>query len=81
MAIGAAAALLMTPAVYAIQSLAVRIWKYQHHPVEELVLGKFSFGIATAGDRFHRRPGADDRGIALPWDRPAMARQADRPST
>ena len=30
MAIGAAAALLMTPAVYAIQSVAVRIWKSQH---------------------------------------------------
>ena len=46
MAIGAAAALLMTPAVYAVQSVAVRIWKSQHHPVEQMVLGEFSFGIA-----------------------------------
>jgi len=46
MAVGGAAALLMTPAVYAIQSLAVRVWKSQQHPVEEMVLGKLSLGIA-----------------------------------
>src|SRR5262249_11195012 len=46
MKVGAGTALLMTPAVYAIQSLAVRIWRSQHHPVEQMVLGKFSFGIA-----------------------------------
>jgi membrane protease YdiL (CAAX protease family) len=36
----------MTPAVYAVQSLAVRIWRSQQHPVEQMVLDKFSVGIA-----------------------------------
>jgi membrane protease YdiL (CAAX protease family) len=46
MAAGAAAALLATPAVYAIQSLAVRVWQSQDHPVQQMVLGRFSFGVA-----------------------------------
>src|SRR5262249_49881930 len=46
MAIGVGAAFLMTPAVYAIQSLAVRIWKSRQHPVEQMVLDQFSIGIA-----------------------------------
>jgi membrane protease YdiL (CAAX protease family) len=45
-AVGAAAALLMTPAVHAVQGLAVRVWGYQKHPVEQMVLGDFSPGIA-----------------------------------
>jgi membrane protease YdiL (CAAX protease family) len=47
MAIGAVAALLMTPAVYAIQSLAIRVWRSQKHPVEQMVLDRFSLGIAA----------------------------------
>jgi membrane protease YdiL (CAAX protease family) len=46
-AIGVVAALLMTPAVYAVQSLAVRIWRSQQHPVEEMVMGRFSIGVAV----------------------------------
>jgi membrane protease YdiL (CAAX protease family) len=46
MAIGSVAALLMTPAVYAIQSLAIRVWRSQKHPVEQMVLDRFSIGIA-----------------------------------
>jgi membrane protease YdiL (CAAX protease family) len=46
-AIGSVAALLMTPAVYAIQSLAIRVWRSQKHPVEQMVLDRFSIGIAA----------------------------------
>jgi membrane protease YdiL (CAAX protease family) len=44
--VGAGAALLMTPPVLAIQSLAVRVWHSQKHPVEQMVLDRFSPGIA-----------------------------------
>jgi membrane protease YdiL (CAAX protease family) len=46
MAVGAVAALLMTPAVLAIQSLAVRIWPSQKHPVEDMILEEFTAGRA-----------------------------------
>lgn len=46
MSLGVSAALLMIPAVYAVQSMAVRVWKPQKHPVEQMVLGEFSFAIA-----------------------------------
>jgi membrane protease YdiL (CAAX protease family) len=46
MAVGAVAALLMTPAVLAIQSLAVRIWPPHKHPVEDMILEEFTAGRA-----------------------------------
>ncbi len=46
LAIGVAAALLMTPAVIAIQIVAVQVWRSNKHPVEEMVLDSFSPGIA-----------------------------------
>jgi membrane protease YdiL (CAAX protease family) len=46
LAIGVAAALLMTPAVIAIQIAAVQVWRSRKHPVEEMVLDSFSPGIA-----------------------------------
>jgi membrane protease YdiL (CAAX protease family) len=46
LAIGVTAALLMTPAVIAIQIAAVQIWRSRKHPVEEMVLDSFSPGIA-----------------------------------
>jgi membrane protease YdiL (CAAX protease family) len=46
MGIGVRAALLMTPPVAAIQFLAVRIWHSQPHPVELMVLGKLTPGVA-----------------------------------
>ena len=46
LAIGVGAALLMTPAVIAIQIVAVQVWRSHKHPVEEMVLDSFSPGIA-----------------------------------
>ena len=46
MAVGGVAALLMTPAVLAIQSLAVRIWPPHKHPVEEMILDEFTGRVA-----------------------------------
>jgi membrane protease YdiL (CAAX protease family) len=45
-ATGVVAALLMTPGVYAVQSLSVRVWQPQTHPVEEMVLDNFTVGAA-----------------------------------
>jgi membrane protease YdiL (CAAX protease family) len=47
MSVGAVAALLMTPAVLAIQSLAIRIWPPHKHPVEDMILEEFSIGVAV----------------------------------
>jgi membrane protease YdiL (CAAX protease family) len=44
--IGVRAAMLMTPAVYAIQFVAVRIWPPRMHPVELMVLEKLTVGAA-----------------------------------
>ena len=46
MAWGVGAAMLMIPAVIAIQSLAVRVWPSQKHPVELMVLEQFTPGVA-----------------------------------
>jgi membrane protease YdiL (CAAX protease family) len=46
MSVGAVAALLMTPAVLAIQSLAIRIWPPHKHPVEDMILEQFTVGVA-----------------------------------
>ena len=46
MAWGVVAAMLMIPAVIAIQSLAVRVWPSQKHPVELMVLEQFTPGVA-----------------------------------
>ncbi len=46
MALGLGAAMLMIPAVIAIQSLAVRVWPSQRHPVELMVLEQFTPGVA-----------------------------------
>jgi membrane protease YdiL (CAAX protease family) len=46
MGIGVRAAMLMTPPVCAIQFLAVRIWRSQTHPVEQMVLEKLTPGVA-----------------------------------
>src|SRR5271157_1006010 len=46
MGIGVRAAILMTPPVGAIQFLAVRIWRSQTHPVEQMVLEKLAPGVA-----------------------------------
>jgi membrane protease YdiL (CAAX protease family) len=46
LAVGVGAALLLTPGVYAIQSLAVRLWRPRAHPVEEMVLERFSIEVA-----------------------------------
>jgi membrane protease YdiL (CAAX protease family) len=43
---GVGAAMLMIPAVIAIQSLAVRVWSSQRHPVELMVLEQFTPGVA-----------------------------------
>jgi membrane protease YdiL (CAAX protease family) len=45
--IGVVAAFLMTPAVYAVQSLAVQYWEAQKHDVETMVLREFSLGTAV----------------------------------
>ena len=37
----------MTPAVLAIQSLAVRIWPPRKHPVEDMILEEFTPGVAV----------------------------------
>jgi membrane protease YdiL (CAAX protease family) len=42
MAVGAQYALLMTPVVYAVQFVAVMIWSRQKHPVEQMILNKFT---------------------------------------
>jgi membrane protease YdiL (CAAX protease family) len=44
---GVRAAMLMTPVVFAIQSLAVRIWPSQKHPLEQMVLEQFTPGVAV----------------------------------
>jgi len=46
MGIGVRAAMLMTPPVWAIQFLTVHIWRYQAHPVEQMVLEKLTVGMA-----------------------------------
>jgi membrane protease YdiL (CAAX protease family) len=46
LAIGAGSALVLTPGVYAIQSLAVRLWRPRAHPVEEMVLERFTLEVA-----------------------------------
>jgi membrane protease YdiL (CAAX protease family) len=46
MIVGVRAAMLVTPAVYAVQSLAVHIWQSQKHPVEQMILEKFAVGAA-----------------------------------
>jgi membrane protease YdiL (CAAX protease family) len=46
MAVGAVAALLMTPAVLAIQSLAIKVWPSHKHPVEDMILEEFTPGNA-----------------------------------
>jgi len=46
MGIGVRAAMLMTPPVCAIQFLAVRIWRSQTHPVEQMVLENLTPGVA-----------------------------------
>src|SRR5271157_1787033 len=46
MGIGVQAAMLMTPLVWAIQFLAVLIWRSQTHPVEQMVLEKLTPGVA-----------------------------------
>lgn len=46
MAVGAVAALLMTPAVLAVQSLAIRIWPPHKHPVEDMILEEFTPAVA-----------------------------------
>ena len=43
---GVCAAMLMIPAVGAIQSLATRVWPSQRHPVELMVLEQFTPGVA-----------------------------------
>lgn len=47
MAVGGVAALLMTPAVLAVQYLAVQLWPPNKHPVEEMMLGEFTEGVAV----------------------------------
>lgn len=46
MGIGVRAAMLMTPPVYAIQIVAVRIWRPRMHPLELMVLDDFTVGAA-----------------------------------
>ncbi len=46
MSIGVQAAMMMTPAVFAIQFLAVHIWQPQSHPVEQMVLENFTVEVA-----------------------------------
>ncbi len=46
MVVGGVAALLSTPAVLAVQSLAVRIWPAHKHPVEDMILDEFTAGVA-----------------------------------
>ena len=46
MGIGVRAAMLMTPPVCAIQFLTVQIWRFQAHPVEQMVLEKLTVGVA-----------------------------------
>ncbi|MGC8644128.1 MAG: CPBP family intramembrane glutamic endopeptidase [Isosphaeraceae bacterium] len=47
MAVGGVAALLMTPAVLAVQSIAIRIWPPHSHPVEDMLLEEFTAGVAV----------------------------------
>jgi membrane protease YdiL (CAAX protease family) len=46
MAVGVVAAFLMTPAVFAVQSLAARVWPPQKHPLEEMVRDEFTVSVA-----------------------------------
>jgi membrane protease YdiL (CAAX protease family) len=46
MAVGVVGAFLMTPAVFAVQSLAVRVWPPQKHPLEDMVRDEFTIGVA-----------------------------------
>jgi membrane protease YdiL (CAAX protease family) len=47
MAVGGVAALLMTPAVLAVQSVAIHIWPPHAHPVEDMLLEQFTAGVAV----------------------------------
>ena len=47
MAVGIRYALLMTPVVYAVQSVAIRVWRRQEHVVEQMILDKFTLGAAV----------------------------------
>jgi membrane protease YdiL (CAAX protease family) len=46
-AVGIRYALLMTPVVYGVQSIAVRIWRRQEHVVEQMILDKLTLGGAV----------------------------------
>ena len=86
MAVGGVAALLMTPAVLAIQSLAVRIWPPHKHPVEDMVLKEFTPGVALLAvvSTMVLAPMIEEllfRGVVQRWltrllgDRPAVVRE------
>ncbi|MGO9598046.1 MAG: lysostaphin resistance A-like protein [Isosphaeraceae bacterium] len=47
MIVGVRYAMLMTPVVYGVQSVAVRIWRRQEHVVEQMILDKFTFAAAV----------------------------------
>jgi membrane protease YdiL (CAAX protease family) len=44
---GARAGMLITPVVFAVQSITVRIWPSQKHPLEQMVLERFTPGVAV----------------------------------
>lgn len=78
--VGVVAFLLVSPAVYALNGLAVRVWKPNQHPLEKMVRGESSGGIAQLAilSAVLLAPAAEElifRGVIQSWLRQAFSRR------